>query len=128
MLRSMVSRAVCLGVKSHFDSKLNFSYCQTVAGLLIWDTLSDERTGLSFTISTGPCKAAILGPESQGTHDHILLSQFRDSPNLEGQVPVFMSPRGRVAQLYPQAMDSHFFASYVLQGTVEVFEPASPRA
>jgi hypothetical protein len=23
-------------------------YCQTVAGLLIWGALSDERTGLSF--------------------------------------------------------------------------------
>jgi hypothetical protein len=26
----------------------------TVAGLLMWGTLSDERTGLSFTISAGP--------------------------------------------------------------------------
>jgi hypothetical protein len=26
-----------------------------------------------------------------------------DSPNLEGQVPVFISPRNRVAQLYPRA-------------------------
>jgi hypothetical protein len=42
--------------------------------------------------------AVILGSESRGTHDHILLSQIRDSPNLEGQVPVFMSPRNRVAQ------------------------------
>jgi hypothetical protein len=28
-------------------------YCQTVAGLLIWGALSDERTGLSFTIAAG---------------------------------------------------------------------------
>jgi hypothetical protein len=27
-----------------------------------------------------------------------------DSPNLEGQVPVFISPRNRVAQLYPRAL------------------------
>jgi hypothetical protein len=40
--------------------------------------------------------------ESHGTHDHILLSQIRDSPNLEGYVPVFISPRNSVAQLYPQ--------------------------
>jgi hypothetical protein len=32
----------------------DFYYCQTVANLLIWDTLSDERTGLSFTISDVP--------------------------------------------------------------------------
>jgi hypothetical protein len=29
-------------------------YCQRVAGLLIWGALSDERTGLLFTISAGP--------------------------------------------------------------------------
>jgi hypothetical protein len=27
-----------------------------------------------------------------------------DSPNLEGQVPVFISPGNRVAQLYPRAL------------------------
>jgi hypothetical protein len=40
--------------------------------------------------------AVILRSESRGSHD-ILLSQIRDSPNLEGQVPVFISPRNRVA-------------------------------
>jgi hypothetical protein len=29
-------------------------YCLTVAGLLIWCALSDERTDLSFTIAAGP--------------------------------------------------------------------------
>jgi hypothetical protein len=32
----------------------DFYYCQTVAGLLMWGTHSDERAGLSFTISAGP--------------------------------------------------------------------------
>jgi hypothetical protein len=32
----------------------DFYYCLTVAGLLIWGALSDERTGLSFTIDAGP--------------------------------------------------------------------------
>jgi hypothetical protein len=36
---------------------------------------------------------------------YILLSQSWDSPNLEDQVPVFISPRKRVARLYPQALD-----------------------
>jgi hypothetical protein len=31
----------------------HFYYCQTVAGLLMWGALSDERKGLSFTIATG---------------------------------------------------------------------------
>jgi hypothetical protein len=39
-----------------------------------------------------------------------------DSPNLEGQVPVFISPRNRVAQLYPRALGSLSAASYDSQG------------
>jgi hypothetical protein len=57
-------------------------------------------------------RAVILESESRGTHDHIVLSQIRDSPNLEGQVLVFLSPRNRVARLYPQALGSLFVASY----------------
>jgi hypothetical protein len=60
--------------------------------------------------------AVILGSESRETRDHILLSQIRDSPNLEGQVLVFTSPRITVAQLYPQALGSLFVASYDSQG------------
>jgi hypothetical protein len=51
-------------------------------------------------------------------HDHILLSQNRDSRNLEGQVPVFISSRNRVSQLYPQALSSLFVASYDSQGGI----------
>jgi spore germination protein YaaH len=45
---------------------------------VILGALSDERTGLSFTIAAGPRSAVILGSESRGTHDHILLSRIRD--------------------------------------------------
>jgi hypothetical protein len=78
--------------------------------------LADERIGLSFTIAVGLASAVILRSESRRAHDHILLFQIRDSPNLEGQVPVFISSRNRVAQLYPQAPGSLFFASYDSQG------------
>jgi hypothetical protein len=40
---------------------------------------------------------------------HILLSQIRD-------VPVFIHPRNRVFQLYPEALSSPFVASYDSQG------------
>jgi hypothetical protein len=59
--------------------------------------------------------AVILRSESKGIHD-ILLSQIRDFPNLEVHVPVFMSPRNRVAQLYPPALGSLFVSSYDSQG------------
>jgi hypothetical protein len=62
--------------------------------------------------------AVVLGSEFRGTHDHILLSQIRDFPNLEGQVPVFIYPRNRVTQLrvYPQALGSLFVATYYSRG------------
>jgi hypothetical protein len=56
-----------------------FYYCQTVADLLMWGALSDDRTGLPFTIAPDPLQR-IFGSESRGTRDHILLSQIRDFP------------------------------------------------
>jgi hypothetical protein len=44
------------------------------------------------------------------------LSQIGDSLNLEGQIPVLISPRNKVAQLYPQVLGSLFVASYDYQG------------
>jgi hypothetical protein len=35
---------------------------------------------------------------------------------MEGQVPVFITPRNSVAQLYPQTLGSLFVASYDSQG------------
>jgi hypothetical protein len=37
-------------------------------------------------------------------------------PNREGQLPVFISPRNRVDELYPQAFGSVFVASYDSKG------------
>jgi hypothetical protein len=61
-------------------------------------------------------KAVILRSESRGTHDCILVSQIRNSPTLEGQVVVFISPRNRVSRLYTQALGSLSVAFYDLQG------------
>jgi hypothetical protein len=57
-----------------------------------------RRRVRSFQFLPGIASAAFLRPESHGTHEHILLY------NLEGQVPVFTSPRNWVAQLYPRAL------------------------
>jgi hypothetical protein len=41
--------------KAHFwGLRPDFYYCQTVAGLLMWGGLSNESTGLSLTIASGP--------------------------------------------------------------------------
>jgi hypothetical protein len=88
-------------------------YCPTASGVLTWGALSDERTGRSFTIAADPRQRRNFWvSESRRTHGHIVLSQIRDSINLEGQVPVFISPWSRVAQLYSQALGSLFVASF----------------
>jgi hypothetical protein len=46
----------------------------------MWGALSDERTGLSFTVAAGS-RQRILGSQSRGTHDHRLLSQIPDYSN-----------------------------------------------
>jgi hypothetical protein len=48
--------------------------------------------------------SVILRSDSRGTHDHNLLSQIWHSRNLEGHIPVFISHRNRVVELYPQAL------------------------
>jgi hypothetical protein len=63
--------------------------------------------------------AVVLGFESRGTHDHILLSQTGDSPQPGGPGPriyISQNPRNKVAQLYLQALGSLFVASYDSQG------------
>jgi hypothetical protein len=69
MLRPTVGRPVCLGVKPHLGSQDQFFVTvKTVAGLLMWGILSDDRTGLLFTVVAGLDSAVILGPETCGTY------------------------------------------------------------
>jgi hypothetical protein len=75
-----------------------------------------KRMGLLFGIAAGLASAVIIGSESHRTHDNILLFQIQDSTNLEGQVPIFISPRKKVAQLHPHALGSLFVTSYDFQG------------
>jgi hypothetical protein len=60
----------------------------------------------------GIASAVWLWSVSLGTHEHILLSQPWESPNLEGTVPVSISLRNRTAQLYPLPLGYLFVTSY----------------
>jgi hypothetical protein len=77
----------------------------------MWGALSDERTGLQFPVQS-------LNGSSRAEPVTIRHCLIWDSPNLEGQVPVFTSPWNRVAQLYPRAMGALYLASYNSQGTL----------
>jgi hypothetical protein len=44
--------------------------------------------------------------QSRGTQNQFCCPKSRNSPNLEGQVPVFIFSRNRVAQIYPRALGS----------------------
>jgi hypothetical protein len=73
----------------------------------------------------GLASAVILGSESRETRDHILLSQIRDYPKLEGQVLVLISPRNRATQLHPQPLGPFSSPPTTRRATVEALEPAS---
>jgi hypothetical protein len=80
---------------------LRSDYCQTIACLLIWGALSGERTGLSFTISAGPC---------QRNHSRV--------PVPSDSRPYFTVSDSRLPFSSPRT---------IRRVTVEVFYPASTR-
>jgi hypothetical protein len=87
----LFSRQSVLGDKPLDIHDLNFYFPSEHLRLFsLCNILSDEWMGLSFTIVAGLRQGSHSQSESRGTHDHILLSQIRDSPKLEGQVPVFI--------------------------------------
>jgi hypothetical protein len=82
----------------------------------MWGALSDERTGLSFTISAGPRQRShfwVRVPRESWPYFTVSGSRF---PNLVRQAPVWIYPRNRDAQLYLQALGSLFVAFYDSQG------------
>jgi hypothetical protein len=102
-LRPAVRSPVCLGVKPHLGPQ-DQTFVTVSCGF--------DDVGLVWCWS--PPAQSVSGPGSCGTHDHILLSQIRDSPNFEGQFPVFIPPRNRVAKLGGSGFP--FVASYDSQG------------
>jgi hypothetical protein len=56
----------------------DFYFCQSVADLLMWGALSNEKRVCRLQLLLALAWAVILGSESRGSRKHILLSQIRD--------------------------------------------------
>jgi hypothetical protein len=81
MLRPTVSRPVSWNKAPMWGLRPVFYYCQTVAGLFMWGSLSLTRGRVCrLKLLLAFASAVILGSASRATRDHILLSQTRDFP------------------------------------------------
>jgi hypothetical protein len=114
----MLQPPVSLGFKPHVGPKTRVLLLSDNCGFLGCGAPSLTRGRVCrLQLLLALASAVIVLSEFREIHDHILLSQIWDSPNLKGQVPVFISPRNRVAQLYLQALNS-LFVTYESQGHV----------
>jgi hypothetical protein len=103
MLQPTGSRPVYLGVRHPFEvyDLIFVTVKQLRVCLCGMPSLTIGR--MQFTIAAGPFWfVVILGSETHRTYDYVLLSEILQSPNLQGQVLIFLSPRKRVVQLYSQ--------------------------
>jgi hypothetical protein len=102
MLRATVPSASLSWNKALiWDLRPDRYYCETAAGLSVWGALSDERTGVSFTIAAG---------SRQRSHSRVRVPW--DS------CPYFIVSHSRLPFSSPRT---------TRRATVEVFDPASTR-
>jgi hypothetical protein len=122
-LRPTVSRPVSLGVRRPSGTRDQFYFLLEIffRQLRFWNFVSPSVTRVRVCNLLYNCFGALPEQSPLGRSSAELTAIFYcliwDSPNLEGQVPVFISPRNKVAQLYPRALGSLFVASYDSQGS-----------
>jgi hypothetical protein len=117
-----VSRPVCIGVRrpsgtrDQFFFLLEISFRQLRVCYFVAPSLTRGRVcNLLYNCLWALPEQWLLG-RSPAELTAIFYCLIWDSSNLESQVPVFISPMNRVAQLYPRALGSFFVASYDSHG------------
>jgi hypothetical protein len=79
---------------THLGPMSKFHYCNTFSGLLIWDVLSDGRTGLYFEIAAAP-RQLNHSPIRVSRGPRPYFSLFRGSSLLRRPVPRIYFPQGQ---------------------------------
>jgi hypothetical protein len=85
---------------------------------------SDKRTDSSLQLLRGLASAVTLGFYSRGAPTIFYCLRFETHPHLEGQVPVFISPKNRVFQYKSQG--TGFIIRHLLtvrRASMEIIEP-----
>jgi hypothetical protein len=124
--RPMVSRPVCLGVKTHLGSKTRFWILSDMCGLFDVGCPLSRETGLSLQLILAIASAVILRSFSRETHNHILLSQIRDSLNPVGQVRVFIYPQEQGGPVTPPETGFPFRRLLRFAGTRQKYLKSPP--
>jgi hypothetical protein len=113
-LQPTVSRPVSLGVRRPSGTHDQFYFLLEIFFRQFWvcnfvaPSLTRGRVcNLLYSYFWALQEQSLLG-RSPAELTAIFYCLIWDSPNLEGQVPVFISPRNKVAQLYPRALGSLF--------------------
>jgi hypothetical protein len=91
-------QSVLLGCKTHNQFFFKLSTC--FHSPYVTSSLTREWV-YSLQLLLDLASTVILRSDSRGTRDHNLLSQIRDSTNLEGQMPVFKSPQEQGGVVMP---------------------------
>jgi hypothetical protein len=97
--------------------------CQIAAGLLMWGALSDERTGLSFTLLLASPAHSVSGPSPVGLMTILYRLRFETPPTWRTRSPYFC-PTGDL--VIPPGTGFPFRRPPTTRrATAEVFEPTS---
>jgi hypothetical protein len=115
---------VSLGLRPDFYCRTEYGIRRTVAGLLIWGALSDERTGRSFTIASGPSQRSHSWVRVPWDSWPYLLSQiwdfFESDVTTDGQSASLSWYKAPIWGLRP---DFYFHTEYGIRLTVTFLIP-----